>query len=68
VPRLALPLAAERLYLASDIGKNKNDLMKQFPDWDFSGNKYRFNLKFHKVIYLKKLKNCLNLHGGLTKT
>ena len=55
MPRLALPLAAERLYLASDVGKNKNDLIKQFPHWDFSGNKYRFNLSFHKVIYFKTL-------------
>ena len=39
IPRVALPLAAERLYLSSDIGRNKSELMldhKVTLLWDFS--------------------------------
>ena len=31
--RLALPLATERVYLSSDVGRKKEVLMKEFPHW-----------------------------------
>ena len=31
---MALPVAAKRLYLVSDIGSNVSDLTKQYPDID----------------------------------
>ena len=33
---LALPLAAERLYLSSDVGRPREHLQQDFPSWDFS--------------------------------
>eukprot|EP00586_Coscinodiscus_wailesii_P007717 CAMPEP_0172521400 /NCGR_PEP_ID=MMETSP1066-20121228/292561_1 /TAXON_ID=671091 /ORGANISM="Coscinodiscus wailesii, Strain CCMP2513" /LENGTH=232 /DNA_ID=CAMNT_0013304307 /DNA_START=101 /DNA_END=799 /DNA_ORIENTATION=+ len=35
VPRVALPLAAERLYLVSDLGSHRCDLMERYPYIDF---------------------------------
>ena len=35
-PRLALPLAAERLYFSSDIGRYRHTLEESHPSWDFS--------------------------------
>lgn len=36
IPKIALPLAAERVYLSSDVGQSRNVLEKEFPMWDFS--------------------------------
>ena len=34
-PRLALPLAAERLYFSSDVGRYRHILEENHPSWDF---------------------------------
>lgn len=36
IKRIVLPVACERLYLSSDVGKPRNILQSQFPDWDYS--------------------------------
>ena len=36
IPKIVLPLAAERVYLSSDVGRNRHVLMQEFPKWDFS--------------------------------
>ena len=36
IPRLALPIASERVWLSSDIGRSSNVLRHEFPEWDFS--------------------------------
>ena len=35
IPRLVLPLARERLYLSSDVGRHKAELAKDFPAWNY---------------------------------
>mgnify|MGYP001803357961 CR=1 FL=1 len=40
VPVVALPLAAERLYLISDVGSSLTDLKRDFPYVDYSEIKY----------------------------
>lgn len=37
VPRVVLPLAAERVYHSSDVGRSPLELSDEFPDYDFSG-------------------------------
>lgn len=34
--KLVLPLASERVYLSSDIGRSKCELIQDFPTWDFT--------------------------------
>lgn len=34
-PRIVHPLLRERLYMSSDVGRKKQDLMKDFPEWQF---------------------------------
>lgn len=36
IPKIALPIAAERLYMSSEVGKFRDQLEDKFPDWDFS--------------------------------
>jgi glucosyl-3-phosphoglycerate phosphatase len=34
-PRLVLPLAAERLYMSSEVGRSKEELAAEFPNWNY---------------------------------
>jgi broad specificity phosphatase PhoE len=36
VPRIALPLARERTYLSSEVGRTRTELAAEFPGWDLS--------------------------------
>jgi broad specificity phosphatase PhoE len=36
IPKIALPLAAERLYMSSEVGKSKSTLESLYADWDFT--------------------------------
>ena len=36
IPKIALPMAAERVYMSSDAGRSRHELEKEFPQWDFS--------------------------------
>ena len=35
VPRLVLPLCTERTYMSSEVGRTKEELTAEFPDWNF---------------------------------
>lgn len=35
VPRLVLPLCTERTYMSSEVGRSKEELAAEFPDWNF---------------------------------
>ena len=35
VPRLVLPLCTERTYMSSEVGRSKEELSSEFPDWNF---------------------------------
>ena len=54
ISKIVLPLAAERVYMSSDVGRPRDILEKEFPSWDFSQIPHKTSSWWYRNIHFNE--------------